>query len=306
MSDIKLFRLNNGSAVELQARASDLEKPLQTLIEKNLEAFLGIRFVATEYSTGRTHGGRIDTLGFDENFCPVIIEYKRSSGENVINQGLFYLDWLMDHQAEFKLLVIERFGNETSEQIDWSSPRVLCIASDFTKYDAHAVQQIGKNIELLRYRLFGSEFLVFELVNSPIETRPSASVTPHAAVPRVASNWEPDWIEFWERMPASAQELNQALDEFLLSLGDDVQKKFLKQYIAYKRLRNFVTVQPYKDGRFLVFLHLDPETVEIDTDWMRDVREIGHWGTGDLEISVRYPEQIQQLKPLIERAYGGT
>lgn len=51
MSDIKLFRLTAGKASELQGDASDLEKPLQTLIEANLEPLLGIRFLATEYST---------------------------------------------------------------------------------------------------------------------------------------------------------------------------------------------------------------------------------------------------------------
>lgn len=61
-------------------------------MERHLETFLGVRFLATEYETGKTHRGRIDTLGIDENNSPVIIEYKRSSNENVINQGLFYLD----------------------------------------------------------------------------------------------------------------------------------------------------------------------------------------------------------------------
>lgn len=74
---------------ELQGDASDLENPLQTLIESNLEPLLGIRFLATEYSTGKIHAGRVDTLGLDENNYPVILEYKRSTGENVINQGLF-------------------------------------------------------------------------------------------------------------------------------------------------------------------------------------------------------------------------
>mgnify|MGYP000744740372 FL=1 len=88
MSDIKLFRISKSQATELQGAASDLEKPMQNLIEANLDTFLGIRFLASEYSTGKTHGGRIDSLGLDENHCPVIIEYKRSVGENVINQGL--------------------------------------------------------------------------------------------------------------------------------------------------------------------------------------------------------------------------
>src|SRR5690606_34351993 len=62
MSDIKLFQLKSGKATELQGDASDLEKPLQTLIEANLQPLLGIRFLATEYSTGKTHAGRIDSL----------------------------------------------------------------------------------------------------------------------------------------------------------------------------------------------------------------------------------------------------
>ncbi len=87
-----------GRADELAAASAvAIEKALQTLIERNLGALLGVRFLASEYSTGKTHGGRIDTLGIDENGSPVIIEYKRSTNENVINQGLFYLDWLLDH-----------------------------------------------------------------------------------------------------------------------------------------------------------------------------------------------------------------
>jgi hypothetical protein len=65
MSNIQLFRVTSGKASELKGYASDLEKPLQTLIESNLDALFGIRFLASEYSTGKTHAGRIDSLGID-------------------------------------------------------------------------------------------------------------------------------------------------------------------------------------------------------------------------------------------------
>ena len=100
MSDVKLFRVTNGSAEELVGRPVKLEKKLRGLIEKHIDRFLHVRFVASEYSTGKTHAGRIDTLGLEENFCPTIIEYERSSNANVIDQGLFYLDWLMDHKGK--------------------------------------------------------------------------------------------------------------------------------------------------------------------------------------------------------------
>lgn len=119
MSDIKLFSYTNNSATELSGKSAAIEKTLQTLIESQMDAFLGVRFLATEFNTGAKHRGRIDSLGLDENGCPVIVEYKRHSNENVINQGLFYLDWLLDHKADFRLLVMERLGKEAAEKIEW-------------------------------------------------------------------------------------------------------------------------------------------------------------------------------------------
>jgi RecB family endonuclease NucS len=131
MSDIKLFRIASGAVTELAGTTDTVEKSVQVLFEKNLEALLGVRFLATEYTA--THGGRIDTLGLDENGCPVILEYKRASNENVINQGLFYLDWLMDHRKDFQWLVMEKLGKAAAEGVDWSAPRLICIAGDFNR-----------------------------------------------------------------------------------------------------------------------------------------------------------------------------
>jgi hypothetical protein len=165
MSDIKLFRIDGGAALELRGSALAVEKSLQTLIERNLETLLGVRFLATEHATGKAHGGRIDSLGLDENGSPVIIEYKRATNENVINQGLFYLDWLVDHRGDFTMLVMTTLGKAAADEVDWSAPRLVCIAGDFTRYDEHAVAQIGRHIELYRYRSYGEGFFVLELVN---------------------------------------------------------------------------------------------------------------------------------------------
>jgi RecB family endonuclease NucS len=89
MSDIKLFRMSATKVTEQQSKSATVERSLQVLIERHLDAFLSVRFLDTEYSTGKTHGGRIDTLGIDEDDSPVIIEYKRATNENVINQGLY-------------------------------------------------------------------------------------------------------------------------------------------------------------------------------------------------------------------------
>jgi RecB family endonuclease NucS len=134
VSDIKLFRVRGDHVEPLSGTSVAVERSLQLQIERHLEIMLGVRKLGTEYRTGKTHGGRIDTLGIDENGSPVIIEYKRATNKNVINQGLYYLDWLLDHKGEFKLLVLDQLGKEQADTIDWSSPRLLCIAGDFTRY----------------------------------------------------------------------------------------------------------------------------------------------------------------------------
>jgi hypothetical protein len=167
MSDIKLIQVSANNVSELAGQSVQVEKSLQGLFEAHLEELLGIRFIASEHSTGPVHGGRIDTLGLDEDGDPVIIEYKRAINQNVINQGLFYLDWLMDHKKDFEWLVLEKLGSTAAKTVDWSAPRLLCIAGDFTRHDEHAVNQIPRNIELLRYRKFGDGLLMIELVHAP-------------------------------------------------------------------------------------------------------------------------------------------
>lgn len=310
MSDIQLFRLQAGIATELAGRAAPLERALQSLIESQMEALLGVRFLTTEYVTGKTHKGRIDSLGLDENGCPVIVEYKRHSNENVINQGLFYLDWLMDHQAEFRWLVMEQLGKDAADRIEWTGTRLLCIAADFTRYDQHAVQQIPRNIELLRYKLFGDDLLLLELVNA--QSVPDATVVKpgpkpnldaeEGARPRQASK-DKSPAEQLELATPEVRELHAQTTGYLGALGEDVQEKALKLYTAFRRLKNFACVIPYPN-RLLVMLKLDPTTVALEEGFSRDMREIGHWGTGDLELSLRSLADLDRAKPLMDRSYA--
>jgi len=302
VSDIKLFRLNADPPEELEGRSVALEKSLQTLIEQHLDTFLGVRFLSSEHTTGKKHSGRIDTLGIDENGFPVIIEYKRSTNDNVINQGLFYLDWLMDHKGEFELLVLKRLGQKAADGINWAGPRLICIAGNFTKYDGHAVEQMNRNIELMRYRRFGEELLLFELVNATTgETIPETEVKPGD---RTGPGTVTDYLGKADNV---LRDRYDAVKRFLEGLGDDVQVKTLKYYIAFKRFRNFACVEVHPNtGKVLVFVKVDPDSIKLDHGFTRDVRIIGHFGTGDLEITIGSDEDLERAEPLLRRSYEAS
>ena len=295
MADIKLFDIG-GEVREYQSSTVTLEKELQTIIEKNMETFFGVRFLASEYRT--TDGGRMDSIGIDENHCPVIFEYKRSVNENVINQGLFYLNWLLDHKDSFKILVIEKWGMEAADKIDWTMPRVICIASDFTKYDESAIKQMIRNISLIRYRKFEDNLLMFEQINENI-------IVADSTVEFIGRQRSSDktFEEQLESAETEIKALYEKLSDYILSLGDDISETHLKLYAVFRKIKNVVTVICNK-RKLVLNLPLDVQTVIFEEGFSRDVTNIGHWGCGAVELQLKNKADLEKAKLLINRAYN--
>ncbi|WP_446898858.1 DUF5655 domain-containing protein [Clostridium sp. LBM24168] len=295
MSDIKLFKIDD-KVEELPAKWATLERKLQTLIEKNMSVFFGVNFLKSEYTT--SNGGRIDSLGIDENNCPVIFEYKRASNENVINQGLFYLDWLLDHKADFELLVMNTLRKKFSDKLDWSMPRLICIAGDFTKYDEYAVKQINRNIDLIRYKKFGEKLLMFDLINFNVATAFKDTNTEKV----VKQSTDKTFDEQLETTSPKLKELYYSIRDYILALGDDVTENKLKLYSAFKKIKNIVCVE-VRMKSIMLYLRLNPEDIVLENGFTRDVSKVGHWGTGDLEVTIKNAKDFEKVKEYIDNAY---
>lgn len=303
MSDLKLFNIKSGKAVELNSSLVAKERNIQRLVEENSETLLNVRFLKTEHAFEAEdgHNARIDSLGLDENNCPVIIEYKRGGKDTVINQGLFYMDWLVKHPKDFAWLVLEKFGKKIADEIDWSQPRLICIAQDFSRYDAFAIKQMPANIDLIRYRIYENNHLLFELVNSSNDEE-TKSVAHDVA--KKDHNLHKKVKTVTEKLEGSSSEIKnlyKELDDYLLSLGEDVQKKILMHYIAYRRLKNFASVQFYSN-KILVYVNVDADSITLEKGFTRDVRDIGHYGTGKLEITINNLIELEKAKSLIEKS----
>lgn len=291
MSEIKLYSLKP-EAEERVAKSVLLEKELQRTIEQNMELFFGVRLLKSEYPI---KDGRMDSIGIDENNSPVIFEYKRLANENIINQGLFYLDWLMEHKADYKLLVKEVLGEVMSENIDWSAPSVFCIANSFNKYDLHAVNQMQRNIKLIKYRRYGDDLLLFEQLNAP-------SASKNKSLDDDCDNSSRTQTNVISSAPDYIITLYEDICNYTESLGDDIDSNQLKKYKAYRKIKNFCCIEVQKK-QILLHLSLDPDSVVLEEGFTRDMRLVGHFGTGDLDVSVKTLDDVERAKPLIERAY---
>lgn len=266
-----LFSIANGSLAPIQQTNFDREKQLQALVESSLQPIFNCRLVASEFSTGSQHGGRIDTLGLSEDNNPVIVEYKKVESSELINQSLFYLSWIHDHRGDFHVAAQQALGNDVD--IDWSDVRVICIAPNYRKYDLHAVQVMGANLELWTYRLFRNDTIYFEEVfQKTLSTTPSSPTTK-----------DPVMVAAGRKAALSRQTGSYAYEEHTAGKPKNMVE-------LAETVRDFV-------------MGLDPTTIGELPAIARDVREIGHYGTGDLELSIRHPDDFEVAKQYIELAY---
>lgn len=308
MAELMLFRRDaDGQDVELTGSTVALEVELQRRVEAGLEQMLGIRFLASEYPTGPWHRGRIDTLGLDENGAPVVIEFKKGSDSGVLSQAVSYLSWLDSAHHEFQALVRRVLGAEAAESIDWRRPRMVCIAAGFSHHDRVAVQRLPERIDLVRYRVFDGGLLSLLLVDSsPCSPNPAASRRHRqrevavASVPTVPADPTPGTASL---VPECLRDLYSELEDALTAWGE-IEVAVLRHYIAYRRLVNVASVlfRP-KHQAILMYLRLDPGSVTLEESFTRDMRGIGHLGTGDLEVRLASAADLERATPLIRRAF---
>lgn len=110
-----------------------------------------------------------------------------------------------------------------------------------------------------------------------------------------------------EAAPQSLKAVHDELHKTLCSFGEDVTVRPQKHYVAYKRSRNFASLQIYNQKRVVrVYLNIDPTTVSEEREGVRDVRQVGHYGTGDLELTIKSRKDIERLSDLLRGSYDNS
>jgi len=294
-----IFNMNDGQLSTISLTDFATERELQRLIEVNLEVTFGCSLVASEFSTGSVHSGRIDTLALSEDGNPVIIEYKKVASASLINQALFYLDWIKDHHGDFEIAARQKLGEVP---IDWAAIRVICLAPQYDNYSVHAVRHMSAGIELWRYRYFANNTLELEEVFRSTQARnvrtsaePEAIVDtkvvelPAYTIEAIQAKGSPETLDLFERV-----------HEHLLSLDDAIDVVPKKLYIAYKLARNLACIEIQRKK---VVITLNRKAYDNMPSNFLDVTNVGHWGTGDVEIHVSNEAELVTALQGISEAY---
>jgi len=234
-----IFRVKNKKAIPLKEREFDSELELQKFVDENLEDFFGLKFIRREFGG---QGFSIDTVAYDpETKGPVLIEYKKDKQISVIDQGIAYLNWLLNHKGDYLILLQEKLE---VKDVDWSQARVIFIAKSYSTYQIQAAGMKGVPFELWKYDLYEDVFALDRVetpksdvsLNTIIRTKATKEISKEIKAPTVE--------EHLEKANDKARELFETLREKILSLDDRTIEKPVSWYIGYKvRYFNFVSVQ---------------------------------------------------------------
>jgi hypothetical protein len=116
---VRIYSVNGTKLAEIPEEQFPLERQIQKLTEANLDKIFSLEIVHSEFDL---HGLRIDMLAFDrEASAFVIIEYKKDRNFSVVDQGVAYLNLMLNNKADF---ILEYSCANT--QISSCSPNLCC------------------------------------------------------------------------------------------------------------------------------------------------------------------------------------
>ena len=144
------INIKTGQIIEKQEfKGSNPERQLQEYIEKHLDRFFNCYFLKRFY---KIPGGEIDTLAITEEGIPCIIEYKHKTDETILNQIVFYYDWVRERSTKFEFERIVKDNEPTKNlEVDWTKIRLVCIAKEYSKWDISLIKHLDADIECWSY-----------------------------------------------------------------------------------------------------------------------------------------------------------
>lgn len=304
---MKLFQLKDKTLTPIRSNPFSVEKDIQNVVEHNLGELFGLEFVKSEMSIV---GFRLDTLCFDkENNSFVIVEYKKGTSYSVIDQGYTYLSILLNNKSDFILEYNETKGmNLKRDEIDWSQSRIIFVSPKFSDYQKNSINFKNVPFELWEITRFQNDTIGMNRIetNSDVDIN-TTSTDEKNVVKRVSEEIvkidENYHIKGSSKRPEGIIELYFILKDRIMGLGTDVEIKFNKQTIGFRRNTVFTDLIIYNKW-IVVMLNLKKGELNDPLGLTEDISSKGHWGSGDYRITIKQEDELEYVISLIKQSYN--
>lgn len=300
---MQLYQTKSNELQELIEVPFRLEKEIQTLFEQNLSEFTGLDFIKSEFVI---KSNRIDTLAYDEESNAfVIIEYKRERNYSVVDQGVSYLNLMLDYKADFVLEYNETQNKNIKRQdVDWSQSRILFVSPSFTDFQKQSTNFKDLGIELWEIKRYQDGIVSI----NPLQKAKSApSIKQVQKVESQEIQKITKEIQQYDEeyhLADKSDDIRELYEQFrdsILNLAPDLEINPKKLYIGLKKQkRNVVYIEIQKK---ILRITLNAKMGDLDDakDLCRNVSNIGHWGVGDYQTDVTDTDNLEYILSLIKQ-----
>lgn len=296
-----LYQIKNNNLEPIKKVNFKYEKDLQNLTEKNLENLFNLQFVETEFSVDNL---RIDTVAYNkETSSFVIIEYKRDKNYSVIDQGYSYLSVLLNNKAEFVLKYNENLNeNLKKTDVDWSQTIVMFIAPSFTTYQLKSVEFNDLAFELWEVSKFSNDTILFDKVNVS-ENKASINTLSPSKNPKVTKEIKKyKESRHLRKKSKKLKEIYQKIKENINEY-DDIETTILKHYISFKLSKKNICEIAILKNHINIWIDMDYDKLNDPLNKVKDVSNVGHWGTGNCVIQINDIDEVAYFMELFKQSY---
>lgn len=299
---MKIFTSKKGQLSQLKQQKFKLEKDIQRLFEENLTLLSGYIFIRSEFSIKNS---RIDTLAFDpETQAFVIIEYKRQQNSSVVDQGISYLNLMLEYKADFIVEYNEKQKVPLKRNdVDWSQSKVIFVSPAFNDFQIQATNFKDLPIELWEVNRFDNDIITLNIINKSKsapnikavsnEKREEFSILKEIKVYQESDHLS-DKSDF-------IQELYESFRQAILNLDQNIEINVRKLYIAFKKDRNIADIR-IQQKNLKIWINLPYGELDDPKNLAKNVSNTGHWGNGDYEIAVESTQYLEYVMSLIKQA----
>ena len=286
------INLKTGKIIKPQEFSSgNPEHQLQKYIESYLNQFFQCYFLKSFY---KIPSGEIDTLAITEDGNPCIIEYKHKKEDTILNQIVFYYDWLMQRSTKFEFERITK-ENETTKNIhtDWSKIRLICVAEKYSNWDISLIKHLDTEIECYTYTYHEDELdvhldpIVNQFKKQKIHSGKQA-------------NKEITLEDHRNKADKEGKILLDRLREEVFKLGDDITEGYTPDYIKYNVNTTFLSIHIRKKW-LVIQLRVNEKEFKDPKNLAKDISN-RQW-TVTREMKIKDIDELKYAIGLIKQAY---
>src|SRR5690554_594920 len=296
-----IYNNTGNKLVQVKEKPFKLEREIQSIFESNLQNIMGLLFVKSEFTIKNK---RIDTLAYDkETNAFIIIEYKRDKNYSVVDQGLTYLNLMLQNKAEFILTYNETLKDVLhSKDVDWTQSRVAFVSPSFTDNQISASDFKDFGIELWEIKQFENNTIS---INTIKKSSGAPSIKPLLENSDNLKEVKENIKVYTEEDHFSNGsdyiiELYEKFKSSILNLTDGIEILPQKYYIAFKKGSNISDIEIQKKS-LKIFINAKIGSLDDPKGLVKDVSNIGHRGNGDYQIQIEDDKDLEYIMSLIKQ-----